>query len=349
MLAALRLSSLVGATRAAVHGDFSPEDMELSASELSIYDKLSETIDLVRQTGYQCGMSEKAIEKFIRQLLEKNEPQRGPPRYPLLMVLYKGLVMLGLVLLTAYFMIQPHTLLPPEATLSRTHAWGSLISHIRLLPLPITKKYMLEKCQDWWGLDCRQNVSQTANCSCSVKNLVATADLGQLSEKLLQTQPLFIKTAQYRSYAEMKHFQSLYPGLTDFIILEETAERWSSHPGQGVHIFWQNPLNKTRILQEIFPVFSSLLLPKTISLKSCFLIHNSRLQDKTYRLQSTFVVGSGQLTLNVIPSPLCREHCKTVTVELEAGDIGFANVDYWTTGFNSRGSEPTVVCDGSAS
>lgn len=63
--------------------------MELSASELSIYDKLAETIDLVRQTGYQCGMSEKAIEKFIRQLLEKNEPQREPPRYPLLMVFYK--------------------------------------------------------------------------------------------------------------------------------------------------------------------------------------------------------------------------------------------------------------------
>lgn len=65
------------------------EAMELSANELSIYDKLSETIDLVRQTGHQCGMSEKAIEKFIKQLLERNEPQRGPPRYPILVALYK--------------------------------------------------------------------------------------------------------------------------------------------------------------------------------------------------------------------------------------------------------------------
>lgn len=63
--------------------------MELSANELSIYDKLSETIDLVRQTGHQCGMSEKAIEKFIKQLLERNEPQRGPPRYTVLVALYK--------------------------------------------------------------------------------------------------------------------------------------------------------------------------------------------------------------------------------------------------------------------
>ncbi|XP_020651088.3 bombesin receptor-activated protein C6orf89 homolog [Pogona vitticeps] len=325
--------------------------MELSASELSIYDKLSETIDLVRQTGYQCGMSEKAIEKFIRQLLEKNEPQRGPPRYPLLMFLYKGLVTLGLVLLTAYFMIQPYTLSPPEATLSRTHAWGSLIRHIRLLPLPITKKYMLEKCHNWWGLDCRQNASLAASCSCccSMKYLEATADIGQLSEEHQQAQPLVIKTGQYRSYSEMKQFQSLYPELTDFVVKEDSAEVWSSHPMPELpfHNLRQTPLNKTQILNEIFPVFSS-LFPKSLSLKSCFLIHRPRLQDKTYRLQSVFVVGSGQLTLNVTPSPLCREHCETLVVQMEAGDIGFANVDYWMTTFNSKGSEPIVVCDGPA-
>lgn len=63
--------------------------MDLAANEISIYDKLSETVDFVRKTGHQCGMSEKAIEKFIRQLLEKNEPQRAPPQYPLLIALYK--------------------------------------------------------------------------------------------------------------------------------------------------------------------------------------------------------------------------------------------------------------------
>ncbi|XP_070601311.1 bombesin receptor-activated protein C6orf89 homolog isoform X2 [Erythrolamprus reginae] len=335
-------------------GDFSSEDMELSTSELSIYDKLSETIDLVRQTGYQCGMSDKAIEKFIKQLLEKNEPQRGPPRFPLLMVLYKGLVTLGIVLLTAYFMIQPYTLSPSESTLTRIHPWGSLFHHIRLLPLPITKKYMLEKCPEWWGLDCRRNMSLTAKCSCccSMKTLVAPVDERQLSDiRQLQGQPLLIKTGQYRSYAEMKHFQSLYPELTNFVIQEEAAELWSGPSKQQppFPVFWQTPQNKSQILQEIFPIFSSLLFPKDISLKSCFLIHHPRLQDMTYRLQNTFVVGSGQLNLHVLPSLFCREHCKALMVELEAGDIGFTNVDYWTTSFNSRGSEPVVVCDGSAS
>ncbi|XP_054836591.1 bombesin receptor-activated protein C6orf89 homolog [Eublepharis macularius] len=327
--------------------------MELSASELSIYDKLSETIDLVRQTGYQCGMPEKAIEKFIRQLLEKNEPQRGPPRYPLLIVLYKGLITLGLVLLTAYFMIQPYTLSPPEATLTRAHAWGSLISHIRLLPLPITKKYMLEKCQDWWSLDCRRNVSLAANCSCccSMKTLVAAANLGQLSGNVLQSELLLIKTGQYQSYDEMKRFQSLYHDLINFVIHEDSTEVGSSHPEQGLpfHFFRGKKLNKSQIMEEIFPIFSSLRFANTVSLESCFLIHHPKLQDKTYRLQSTFVVGSGRLTLNAAPSSLCRQHCQMLVVELEAGDVGFADAKHWTTSFNSMGSEPTVVCDGSAS
>nr|XP_047910478.1 bombesin receptor-activated protein C6orf89 homolog isoform X2 [Anser cygnoides] len=196
--------------------DFSSEAMELSATDLSIYDKLSETIDLVRQTGHQCGMSEKAIEKFIKQLLERNEPQRGPPRYPILVAVYKGLLMLGLVLLTVYFVIQPYSLLPPEAPLSRAHSWGSLISHLRLLSLPIAKKYMPERtvlwmrkaaclpldvggplscynkdkvkssahkaatialeCQEWWAAGCRQNAS-TLPASCTACSSVKSLQI----------------------------------------------------------------------------------------------------------------------------------------------------------------------------
>ncbi|XP_038601558.1 bombesin receptor-activated protein C6orf89 homolog [Tachyglossus aculeatus] len=118
--------------------------MDLSASELSIYDKLLETINLVRQTGHQCGMSEKAIEKFVKQLLEKNEPQREPPRHFLLMVAHKGLITLGFILLTSYFAIQLYSPLPLETALSGAQSWGSLIRHMRLLSLPISKKYMLE-------------------------------------------------------------------------------------------------------------------------------------------------------------------------------------------------------------
>uniref|UniRef100_A0A8D0GTI3 Chromosome 6 open reading frame 89 n=1 Tax=Sphenodon punctatus TaxID=8508 RepID=A0A8D0GTI3_SPHPU len=327
--------------------------MELSASGLSIYAKLSETIDLVRQTGYQCGMSEKAIEKLIKQLLEKNEPQRGPPQYPLLMTLYKVLISLGLVLLTVYFVIQPYSPSPPDTMLSRAHAWGSLVTHIRLLPLPIAKKYMMEMCHDRCGLGCRQNSSVTPNCACCsvVKSHQVVTDPGQLLEKLQLPQPLLIKTGQHLSYDQLKHFQSLYPELTDFMVEEDSAELWSCIPRHRFPFafLWDKPPNKTRLLQELFPAFSSLPFPKTVSLESCFLIHHPAQGNETYTLHSVVAVGSGQLTLNIVPSAACKEHCKPLVVELEPGDIGYAHGDYWIMSFNSRGAEPVVVCDGSAS
>uniref|UniRef100_A0ACB8F5K0 Uncharacterized protein n=3 Tax=Sphaerodactylus townsendi TaxID=933632 RepID=A0ACB8F5K0_9SAUR len=72
-----------------------------------------------------------------------------------------------------------------------------------------------------------------------MKNLRAVADLEQLSENLLQSQPLIIKTGQYRSYDEMKHFQSLYPDLINFVVHEDSAGARSSCSGQGLlfHFF----------------------------------------------------------------------------------------------------------------
>ncbi|XP_010209255.1 PREDICTED: bombesin receptor-activated protein C6orf89 homolog [Tinamus guttatus] len=328
--------------------------MELTTSELSIYDKLSETIELVRQTGHQCGMSERAIEKFVKQLLERNEPQRGPPRYPILAFLYKAVLTLALLLLTAYVVLQPASPGPPDAPLSRAHAWGSLVAHIRLLSLPIAKKYMLERCQDWWAAGCGRNSSvPAANCTgCSaVRSLPVVTDFGEIAEKLQRAQPFLMKTGQYLSYEELKHFQSQDPGLAEVIIEEYSAELWSCLPRQSFPFFfpWNKSPNKTRILQEFFPASSLLSFPKSVSLESCFLIRHPDLGNKSYSLHSLFAVGSGQLTLTVVPLDKCRGHCRTFEVQLEAGDFGFASADYWTMSFTAKGTEPVVVCDGAAS
>jgi len=58
--------------------------MGTTTSEPCIYDKLSESIDILRQSGYRYGMSEREIEKFIKQVLETNEPRREPPQFPIL-------------------------------------------------------------------------------------------------------------------------------------------------------------------------------------------------------------------------------------------------------------------------
>ncbi|XP_012918385.1 bombesin receptor-activated protein C6orf89 homolog isoform X1 [Mustela putorius furo] len=348
--------------------DFVLEDMDLAASELSIYDKLSETVDLVRQTGHQCGMSEKAIEKFIRQLLEKNEPQRGPPQYPLLIAMYKVLVTLGLILLTAYFVIQPFSPLPPEPVLSGAHTWRSLIHHIRLMSLPITRKYMPENkgiplhggdedrpfpdFDPWWTNSCEQNESDPvpANCTgCAQKLPLKVMLLEDTPKKFERLHPLMIKTGQLLLSKELQHLLCQYPEVTEGFSEGFFTKWWRCFPDRWFPFPypWRRPLNRARILRELFPVFTYLPFPKDASLKKCFLLQPEPIVgSKMYRMHDLFIVGSGEAMLQLIPPAQCRRHCQSVAMPLEPGDIGYAGATHWKVYVIARGVQPLVICDG---
>ncbi|XP_032265804.1 bombesin receptor-activated protein C6orf89 homolog isoform X2 [Phoca vitulina] len=348
--------------------DFVLEDMDLAANELSIYDKLSETVDLVRQTGHQCGMSEKAIEKFIRQLLEKNEPQRGPPQYPLLIAIYKVLVTLGLILLTAYFVIQPFSPLPPEPVLSGAHTWRSLIHHIRLMSLPITKKYMPENkgvplhggdedrpfpdFDPWWTNNCEQNESDPipANCTgCAQKLPLKVMLLEDTPKKFERLHPLVIKTGQLLLSEALQRFLCQYPEVTEGFSEAFFNKWWRCFPERWFPFPypWRRPLNRAHILRELFPVFTYLPFPKDASLKKCFLLQPEPIVgSKLHRMHDLFIVGSGEAVLQLVPPAQCQRHCQSLATPLEPGDIGYASAAHWKVYVIARGVQPLVVCDG---
>jgi hypothetical protein len=348
--------------------DFVLEDMDLAANEISIYDKLSETVDLVRQTGHQCGMSEKAIEKFIRQLLEKNEPQRGPPQYPLLIAVYKVVLTLGLILLSAYFVIQPFSPLAPEPALSGAHSWRSLIRHIRLMSLPITKKYMPENkgvppgggdedrpfpdFDPWWTNDCEQNETDPipTNCTgCAQKlplKVMLSEDTPQNFERL---HPMVIKTGQSLLSEEIQHFLCQYPEVTEGFTEGFFAKWWRCFPERWFPFPypWRRPLNRSEILHEVFPVFTHLPFPKDAVLKKCFLLHPGPVEgSKMHKVHELFAVGSGEAMLQLIPPFQCRRHCQTMAMPIESGDIGYADSTHWKVYIVARGANPLVICDG---
>ncbi|XP_040500605.1 bombesin receptor-activated protein C6orf89 homolog isoform X1 [Ursus maritimus] len=348
--------------------DFVLEDMDLAANELSIYDKLSETVDLVRQTGHQCGMSEKAIEKFIRQLLEKNEPQRGPPQYPLLIATYKVLVTLGLILLTAYFVIQPFSPLPPEPVLSGAHTWRSLIHHIRLMSLPITKKYMPEHkgvavhggdedrpfpdFDPWWTNSCEQNKSDPipVNCTgCAQKLPLKVMLLEDTPKKFERLHPLVIKTGQLLLSEELQLFLCQYPEVSEGFSEAFFTKWWRCFPERWFPFPypWRRPLNRSHILRELFPVFTYLPFPKDASLKKCFLLQPEPIVgSKMHRMHDLFIIGSGEAMLQLIPPAQCRRHCQSVAMPLEPGDVGYAGATHWKVYVSARGVQPLVICDG---
>ncbi|XDA86897.1 hypothetical protein R6Z07F_016604 [Ovis aries] len=348
--------------------DSALEDMDLAANELSIFDKLSETVDLVRQTGHQCGMSEKAIEKFIRQLLEKNEPQRGPLQYPLLLAVYKVFITLGLILLTAYFVIQPFSPLAPEPVLSGAYTWRSLIHHIRLMSLPITKKYMPETkgaplhggnedrpfpdFDPWWTNDCEQNESDPipANCTgCAQKLPLQVMLLEDTPRKFERLHPLVIKTGQSLSTEGLQDFLCQYPEVTEGFTEGFFTKWWRCFPGRWFPFPypWRRPLNRSHVLHELFPVFTHLPFPKDASLKKCFLLQPEPIVgSKTHRMHDLFTIGSGEAMLQLLPPFQCRSHCQSVAMPLEPGDIGYAGATHWKVYIMARGIQPLVVCDG---
>ncbi|KAM5262969.1 bombesin receptor-activated protein C6orf89 homolog [Ctenodactylus gundi] len=343
--------------------------MDLAANELSIYDKLSETVDLVRQTGHQCGMSEKAIEKFIRQLLEKNEPQRGPPQYPLLLALYKVFLTLGLVLFTVYFVIQPFSLLAPEPVLSGAHTWHSLIHHIRLMSLPITKKYMPENKKvplhggeedrpfldfdhSWWTNTCEHNESEPVppNCTVCAQSLPLTVVLPEDAPKTFdRLRPLVVKTGQSLSSEEIQHLLCLYPEVMEGFTEGFFAKWWRCFPERWFPFPypWRRPLNRSQILRDLFPVFTHLSFPKDASLKKCFVLHPEPIVgSKMYKVHDLFTIGSGEAILQLIPPFHCRRHCQSVAMPIESGDIGYAGATHWKVYIVARGVQPLVICDG---
>ncbi|XP_038197866.1 bombesin receptor-activated protein C6orf89 homolog isoform X1 [Arvicola amphibius] len=351
--------------------DFILENMDLAANEISIYDKLSETVDLVRQTGHQCGMSEKAIEKFIRRLLEKNEPQREPPQYPLLLTvykIYKVLLTLGLILFGVYFIIQPFSSLAPEPVLSGAHTWRSLIHHIRLMSLPITKKYMSETTgvplqggeedksfpdfDPWSSSDCEQNESEPIPVNCTgcaqifPLKVMLPEDTPKTFERL---HPLVIKTGQPLLSSEIQHFSCQYPEATEGFTEGFLTKWWRCFPERWFPFPypWRRPLNRSQILRELFPVFTQLPFPKDASLNKCFLIHPEPVVDsKMHKVHDLFTVGSGEAMLQIIPPFQCRRHCHAVAMPIEPGDIGYASATHWKVYVVARGVQPLVVCDG---
>uniref|UniRef100_A0A3B4WYA9 Zgc:162255 n=1 Tax=Seriola lalandi dorsalis TaxID=1841481 RepID=A0A3B4WYA9_SERLL len=140
--------------------------MGTTMSEPCIYDKLSESIDILRQSGYRYGMSEREIERFIKQVLETNEPRREPPQFPILRATIKFVVAVGFLLVVVLAFTYPQS--APQLGLVNLgcYNWSSPLSHVRLLSLPIAKKYNLQGFHEWWSAgSLRQSLVNCSGCA----------------------------------------------------------------------------------------------------------------------------------------------------------------------------------------
>ncbi|XP_053527111.1 bombesin receptor-activated protein C6orf89 homolog isoform X3 [Artibeus jamaicensis] len=244
-------------------------------------------------------------------------------------------------------MIQLFSPLPPEPVLSGAHTWRSLIRHIRLMSLPITKKYMLENngvplhghSEDrsfpeedpWWTNSGEQNDSDPIpdpvpdSCTgCILKAPVQIVPLADAPKTFERLHPLLIKTKRPLLSEELQHFLCQYPEVTEGFTEGIFAKWWRCFPQRWFPFTypWTRSLNRSHILRELFPAFTYLPFPKDASLKNCFFFEGEHIErNQAHKMHDLFTIGSGEALLHLIPPFQCRTHCSMLVMPIGPGDI----------------------------
>ncbi|XP_063072019.1 bombesin receptor-activated protein C6orf89 homolog isoform X2 [Engraulis encrasicolus] len=330
--------------------------MGTTLSEPCIYDKLSESIDILRQSGYRYGMSEREIEKFIKQVLETNEPRREPPQFPFVRAAIKFVLAVGVLVVAVLAFTYPLNTRQPGSLDSTSHNWSSPLSHVRLLSLPIAKKYNLQGFHEWWSIGALQQ--GLVNCS-GCADLSAITEISHMQPDFTGVragpQPVLLKGGE--SLMLQRHqLEEMYAAHGGSMkILQENADRSLSHQ----RTFPQGPANFTllwfstgareKVLRWLFPKaeFCHLLDSAGTMLQRCQVTHSTGSQSRGVEVLGWLVVGEGQPSVHVLPVHRCQKQCSSFNLWLSPGDLVYADPRYWQMElFPGRGQN--IVCDGSA-
>ncbi|XP_066559172.1 bombesin receptor-activated protein C6orf89 homolog [Amia ocellicauda] len=323
--------------------------MGMAPSEPCIYDKLSESIDILRQSGYRYGMSEREIEKFIKQVLETNEPRRDPPQFPILRATLKFVVAVGFLLVAVLVFTYPHSPPQPGLALLGRHNWSSPLAHVRLLSLPIAKKYNLQEFQVWWSA--RGGVP--VNCS-GCAGVTAVLEVGGRHGFPRGPHPVLVKGREDLAVT-YQHLQQLFSQHRESVSVllmgeggeEVRAEGIPLEPSNFTLLWHSAPQRWEEVLQLLFPGLERCPLwgGEGLSLQRCLVTHSTGPQSRAQRVYQWLVVGEGLPSLRVLPVPHCHKLCSSFNLWLGPGDMVYADSRLWFMDlFPGRGQN--VVCDG---
>ncbi|XP_061543951.1 bombesin receptor-activated protein C6orf89 homolog [Phycodurus eques] len=332
--------------------------MGTTTSEPCIYDKLSESIDILRQSGYRYGMSEREIERFIKRMLETNEPRREPPQFPLLGATVKLVVAAGLLLLAALAFTYPHGAPQPGTARPGSRNWSSPLSHVRLLALPIAKKYNLQGFHEWWSLSSpRQNPVNCSGCADISSVLEVPESLRGTVTLRPGPQLVLLKGGESLSL-ERRQLEELYLARSASVsVLLEDEDGGPRNLGGDLPrgpanftLLWRfRSATREKVLRWLFPKaeLCPLLDSAGTVLQRCLVTHNTEPHNKGVAVLGWLVVGEGLPGVRVVPVQRCHKHCSSFKLSLNPGDMVYADPRYWQMAlFPGRGQN--IVCDGSA-
>ncbi|TNN40628.1 Bombesin receptor-activated protein C6orf89 [Liparis tanakae] len=303
--------------------------MGTTTSEPCIYDKLSESIDILRQSGYRYGMSEREIERFIKQVLETNEPRREPPQFPILRATIKFVVAVGFLLVVVLAFTYPHS--GPQLGLVNLgyYNWSSPLSH------------NLVNCSGCAEISSVLEVPESLRGTVTLRRgpqLVLLKGGDSLSVQRQQLEALYLAHSGSMSILLEEddglpnHNLGLPQGPANFTLL------WRFSSG-----------TREKVLRWLFPKaeLCPLLDSAGTAVQRCVVTHSTNSQSKGVAVFGWLVVGEGLPTVRVLPVQRCQKHCSSFNLWLTPGDMVYADTRYWQMElFPGRGQN--IICDGSA-
>ncbi|KAM7422011.1 hypothetical protein PAMA_010204 [Pampus argenteus] len=331
--------------------------MGTTMSEPCIYDKLSESIDILRQSGYRYGMSEREIERFIKRVLETNEPRREPPQFPILRATIKFVVAVGFLLVVVLAFTYPHS--APQLGLVNLgcYNWSSPLSHVRLLSLPIAKKYNLQGFHEWWSAgSLRQSLVNCSGCAEISSVLEVPESLRGTVAVRRGPQLVLLKGGESLS-VQRQQLEELYlahSGSMSILLEEDDGLQNHNHglpqgPANFTLLWRFSSGTREKVLRWLFPKaeLCPLLDSAGTILQRCLVTHSTNSQSKGVGVLGWLVVGEGLPTVRVLPVQRCQKHCSSFNLWLTPGDMVYADPRYWQMElFPGRGQN--IICDGSA-
>lgn len=303
-----------------------------ASAEPCVYERLWESIAVLRESGQRYGMSERDIERFITQVLQTNEPQepdrdqdrdQPQPGFPLLRVTAKCALALCLLLVLCLGLSSPQSHSGP---LSLGFNWTCPLGAARLLDLPIAHKYNLRGYRGWWMKPPPLSRVNSSICAEKVQPLLVKkgGSVWRLPRSRLQQLLL-------------THPNSVSVRVTDTLSLQGATNftvHWRSTGGAA------EPL--------LFPLAPPPLLDSGgTALRRCAVFNlRPTLPHLSTRVQvqGWLVLGEGEASLTV--SPLCPHH-NSSRLQLRPGDRVFLDPSLWKSEL-TPGPDQTVFCDGSA-
>lgn len=294
----------------------------VASAEPCVYERLWESIAVLRESGHRYGMSERDIERFITQVLQTNEPQeqepdqdQEQPGFPLLRVIAQcSMFLCLLLLLLGLSSPQSHS-----GPLSLGLNWTCPLGAARLLDLPIAHKYNLREYRGLW----RTSPLQPTPPPQTLENITVCRD---------QPKPLILKGGAVWSL-QRSHLQQLLqanPNLFSVSVEKELQDLGLQDLGlqeqANFTVHWRSTGGAAESL--LFP----LAPPPPLALRRC-VVKNLRPSLPELQtgvpVQGWLLLGEGQASLSV--SPLCPPHHRSSRVQLSPGDRVFYDPRFWRT------------------